>query len=216
MSANPSIETGDLSEWVEQVWRTRRERPARSEDAPAATDNGAGEKKTTDVEGSAAADTLEQALKQQAIKWLEQGRFLVGMLQELLDENEGLRARVAGLEQDLHEHREAKSEPQQAQEEITVLAPQGGLDMASAIQMKLQDCIDAGKTRLVLDLEAVDYIDSSGLGEIVRAMKRAREAGGDLRLCRPREEVFRILEITGLNKAIALYPTREDALASWR
>lgn len=215
MSANPSIETGDLSEWVEQVWRSRRERPARSEEAPAATGNGAGEKKT-DVGTSGQAATLEQALTQQAVKWLEQGQFLVELLQELLEENERLRARVAGLEQDLQEHRDAKSQPQPEQEELVVVAPRGGLDMASATQLKLQDCIDAGKTRLVLDLEAVDYIDSSGLGEIVRAMKRAREAGGDLRLCRPREEVFRILEITGLNKAISLYPTREDALASWR
>lgn len=59
------------------------------------------------------------------------------------------------------------------------------------------------------------YVDSSGLGEIVRAMKRAREAGGDLRLCALPDDVRRIFEITGLHKAIAIFPTRQEALASW-
>ncbi len=68
----------------------------------------------------------------------------------------------------------------------------------------------------VLDLGGVAYIDSSSLSEVVRAMKRARQAGGDLRLCSVREDVLEIFEMTGLNKAIAIYPTREEAVSSWR
>jgi anti-anti-sigma factor len=81
--------------------------------------------------------------------------------------------------------------------------------------MKLQDYLNAGRVKLVLDLESIEYIDSAGLGEIVRAMKRAREAGGDLRLCGVQGHVLKIIEITGLHKAIAVYPTREEAVASW-
>jgi anti-sigma B factor antagonist len=95
------------------------------------------------------------------------------------------------------------------------VAPKGDLDMASMSQMKLQDYINAGRIKLVLDLEGIEYIDSAGLGEIVRAMKRAREAGGDLRLCGVRGQVGKIIEITGLHKALAVYPTREEAVASW-
>ena len=196
-----------FSEWVERVWQARRERGPRSNDDPASGDNGAGE--------TAPADTLEQAIKERAIKWMEEGRFLVGLLQELLDENEQLRARAAALEHDLQRLREQKSEIQHERKEIVEVAPKGGLDMAAATHLKLQENLDAGKTRLVLDLQGVDYIDSAGLGEIVRVMKRARETGGDLRLCGLREDVLRIFEITGLTKAIAIYPTREEAVASW-
>jgi anti-sigma B factor antagonist len=137
-------------------------------------------------------------------------------LQELLNENEELRARAAALEQDLERLRaEEGGRSQREREDIVEVAPKGDLDMASAGQMKLQDYLNAGRIKLVLDLESIEYIDSAGLGEIVRAMKRAREAGGDLRLCGVHGQVGKIIEITGLHKAISVYPTREEAVASW-
>lgn len=213
MSGDLMLGAGEtFSEWVERVWQARRERGPRGNDGPASKDNGAGE--------TAPAETLEQAIKERAIKWMEEGQFLVGLLQELLDENEQLRAKAAALEGDVQRLHEEKGEIQPERKEperkeIVEVAPQGALDMASATEMKLQDYLNAGKTRLVLDLEGVEYIDSAGLGEIVRAMKRAREVGGDLRLWGLREDVLRIFEITGLNKAFAIYPTREEAVASW-
>ena len=215
MSDNLILGAGEtFSEWVERVWQARREQGPRSNEDPASGGNGAGERRI-DVEGSAPAETLEQAIKQRAIKWMEEGKFLVGLLQELLDENEQLRARAAALEHDLQPLREEKNEIQHERKEIVEVAPTGGLDMAAATHLKLQDHLDAGKTRLVLDLQGVDYIDSAGLGEIVRVMKRARAVEGDLRLCGLREDVLRIFEITGLTKAIAIYPTRDEAVASW-
>ncbi|MBI2154960.1 MAG: STAS domain-containing protein [Candidatus Rokubacteria bacterium] len=213
MSGDLMLGAGEtFSEWVERVWQARRERGPRGNDGPASKDNGAGE--------TAPAATLEQAIKERAIKWMEEGQFLVGLLQELLDENEQLRAKAAALERDVQRLHEEKGEIQPERKEperkeIVEVAPKGALDMASATEMKLQDHLNAGKTRLVLDLEGVEYIDSAGLGEIVRAMKRAREVGGDLRLWGLREDVLRIFEITGLNKAFAIYPTREEAVASW-
>ncbi|MBI2554058.1 MAG: STAS domain-containing protein [Candidatus Rokubacteria bacterium] len=213
MSGDLMLGAGEtFSEWVERVWQARRERGPRGNDGPASKDNGAGE--------TAPAATLEQAIKGRAIKWMEEGQFLVGLLQELLDENEQLRAKAAALERDVQRLHEEKGEIQPERKEperkeIVEVAPKGALDMASATEMKLQDHLNAGKTRLVLDLEGVEYIDSAGLGEIVRAMKRAREVGGDLRLWGLREDVLRIFEITGLNKAFAIYPTREEAVASW-
>jgi anti-sigma B factor antagonist len=136
-------------------------------------------------------------------------------LPELLNENKQLRARAAALEQDLERLRHEEGGLQQEREDIVEVAPKGDLDMASVGQMKLQDYLNAGRVKLVLDLESIEYIDSAGLGEIVRAMKRAREAGGDLRLCGVQGHVLKIIEITGLHKAIAVYPTREEAVASW-
>ena len=211
MSEKPPLSAGEsLSEWAERAWQARREQEPRTNTAlvapDVAPDNGAGEVRT---------DTLEDAMKQRATKWMEEGRFLVGLLQELINENEQLRARAAALEQDLERLRPAEGGQQREQEDIVEVAPKGDLDMASVGQMKLQDYLDAGRVKLVLDLEGIDYIDSAGLGEIVRAMKRAREAGGDLRLCGVQGQVGKIIEITGLHKAIAVYPTREEAVASW-
>ena len=255
MSDKPLLNAGEtLSEWAERAWQARRAQEPRNNTGPVAPDNGVGEMTT---------DTLEDAIKQRATKWMEEGRFLVGLLQELLNENEQLRtrgaaleqdlqrlqglanenkqsrtraaaleqdlqrlpellneneqlrARAAALEQDLQRLRQEGGGPQQEREDIVEVAPKGDLDMASMSQMKLQDYINAGRVKLVLDLESIEYIDSAGLGEIVRAMKRAREMGGDLRLCGVQGQVGKIIEITGLHKAIAVYPTREEAVASW-
>ena len=217
MGGNLPPESGEsLSEWAERVWQARRERQPRTNAAPAATDTGAGERRT-DMEARAAADPRQQAIIQRAIKWMEEGQALVGLLRKLLDENEQLRAMAMALalDQDLEQPPDEKEQPQRGWKDIVEVAPDGDLDMASASRLRLTDHLNAGQTKIVLDLQGVDYIDSSGLAEVVRAMKRAREAGGDLRLCGLRENVLKIIEMTGLNKAISVYPTREEALASW-
>ena len=101
--------------------------------------------------------------------------------------------------------------------QVTVVASKGDLDAAAMEKLRrtLRDLIDQGKTRLVVDLGRVRYIESAGLGELVAAMKRARQAGGDLRLCDLQPDVLRIFEMTWLNRAMLLYPTRGDAVASW-
>ncbi|KRT72212.1 MAG: Anti-sigma F factor antagonist [Candidatus Rokubacteria bacterium CSP1-6] len=102
--------------------------------------------------------------------------------------------------------------------EVTVVALTGDLDTASAPQLKgtLEDLLARGKTRLVLDLFGVAYIDSAGLGELVRAMKRSRECAGDLRVCALRGDVLRIFEMTRLTEGMGVYPTLNEAVASWR
>ncbi len=101
--------------------------------------------------------------------------------------------------------------------EAMVVAPTGALDMASAATMKraLQALLEAGRTKLVVDLSGITYIDSTGLGELVRSMKRARELGGDLRLCGLPDKVLRIFELTRLDQQVSVYPARENAVASW-
>ena len=212
----PPESAENFSDWAERVWHARRERQLRTNAGPAATDTGAGERRT-DMEEKAAADPQQQAVIQRAIEWMEEGRALVGLLRKLLDENEQLRAMAMALalDEDTERPSPEKDQPKRARRDIVEVAPNGDLDMASASQLKLTDHLNAGQTKIVLDLQDVDYIDSSGLAEVVRAMKRAREAGGDLRLCGLRDNVLKIVEMTGLNKAIAVYPTREEALASW-
>ena len=101
--------------------------------------------------------------------------------------------------------------------EVTVVIPTGDLDMAVADTVKrtLTDLIERGQSKLVMDLGGVGYIDSSGMGALVAAMKQARAAGGDVRLCALQDDVRAILEMTRLSKAMIAHPTRQEALASW-
>lgn len=101
---------------------------------------------------------------------------------------------------------------------VAVVAPHGDLDMATVDEVKrtLAGLIDGGQSRVIMDLGEVGYIDSSGMGAMVAAMKRARAAGGDVRLCALQDDVRGIFELTRLVRAMSIHPTRQEALASWR
>jgi anti-sigma B factor antagonist len=101
---------------------------------------------------------------------------------------------------------------------VTVVVPRGDLDMATVDEVRraLTGLIDRGQSRLLMDLSGVGYIDSSGMGALVAAMKQARAAGGDVRLCALQEDVRGIFELTRLARAMSIHPTRREALASWR
>lgn len=76
--------------------------------------------------------------------------------------------------------------------------------------------IVTGHARVLLDLRHVTYLDSSGMGALVAAMKHARGGGGDLHLCALRDDVRAIFEMTRLVKALTVHPTRQEALGSWK
>jgi anti-sigma B factor antagonist len=100
---------------------------------------------------------------------------------------------------------------------VTLVIPKGDLDMGTADQVKrtLTELIEKGQSKLVMDLGDVAYIDSSGLGALVAAMKQARAVGGNLKLCSLQEDVRSIFEMTRLIKVIAVHSDRQEALASW-
>jgi anti-sigma B factor antagonist len=101
---------------------------------------------------------------------------------------------------------------------VAVLSPRGDLDMATVhdVRRALSSVFDRGQSRLLIDLNAVAYIDSSGMGTLIAAMKQARAAGGDVRLCGLQDDVRAIFEMTRVVQAMSIHPTRQEALASWR
>ena len=100
---------------------------------------------------------------------------------------------------------------------VTIVAPQGDVDMAVAddVRNRLMSLVDQGKTRLVLDLSSVLYIDSAGLGAIVASMKHARARGGDIKACKLDSDVRGLFEMTRLDNVMKIYPSRKEAIDAW-
>jgi anti-sigma B factor antagonist len=97
----------------------------------------------------------------------------------------------------------------------TVVSVFGEVDVATAPELKerLTGLVNNGRAMLVLDLSGVDFLDSTGLGMIVSALKRARTHGGDLRIVCTESRITRLFEITGLDKALTVMPTVDSAVA---
>lgn len=99
--------------------------------------------------------------------------------------------------------------------EVTVVIPVGEVDIASvkALQDVLREALDSGRRLLVVDLEGLDYLDSTGLGCVTASRREAREAGGDLVLVCTRPRVLRLFTITGLDQLFTVYRQRHEAVA---
>ncbi len=97
----------------------------------------------------------------------------------------------------------------------TILGVSGEVDVATAPSMREQliALITAGDTRLIVDLSPVDFLDSTGLGVLVGALKRIRLAEGELSLVVPQERIAKLFDITGLSQVFTITATRDAALA---
>jgi anti-sigma B factor antagonist len=100
----------------------------------------------------------------------------------------------------------------------TVVAASGEIDVATApaLRDRLAELVEDGTTRLVIDLEDVDFIDSTGLGVLVGGLRRARGEGGDLRLVCTNPRILKVFEATGLHDVFAIEATVDDAVADRR
>ena len=92
---------------------------------------------------------------------------------------------------------------------FTVVAPAGEIDAATVNQLRthLLALIETGKTQLVLDLTNVSFIDSTGLGVLVAAHKRARAAGGYIRIAMAKPIVLQLFKLTALDMLFQVHPS---------
>lgn len=95
-----------------------------------------------------------------------------------------------------------------------ILTPQGRLTVVSVPRLRdaVADALEAGGTILVVNLAETTFVDSSGLGALVSALKSARQAGGDLRLVAPSEQVSMVLRLTNLDRVLQPRASVEEAL----
>jgi anti-anti-sigma factor len=90
--------------------------------------------------------------------------------------------------------------------DVTVVAVAGELDVATApsLREELYRVIDRGVSKICVDLADMDFIDSTGLGVLVGALKRVKERDGVLELRSLPPSAQRVFEITGLTQAFTI------------
>lgn len=97
--------------------------------------------------------------------------------------------------------------------DLAVLTVSGEVDVFTApdLDRAIAAQLAEGRTRLVIDLSSVSFLDSTGLGVLVKGLKGAREAGGSLTLVITSDRIRRIFDITGLDAAMPIFDTVDDA-----
>lgn len=84
-----------------------------------------------------------------------------------------------------------------------------------ALSERINKKIDEGLKKLIFDLNKVHWIDSSGLGLLIRAYTRMQKAGGELKLARVTRSVNSLLQMTKLTTVFAIHDTLEDATGNF-
>lgn len=89
----------------------------------------------------------------------------------------------------------------------------GEIDVYTSPKLKqeLVGAIDGGCVNVLVDLEGVAFIDSSGLGVLVSALRRVKEHDGTMRLVCTREGILKIFRITGLDKVFPIFASADEA-----
>ena len=97
---------------------------------------------------------------------------------------------------------------------IEVIDVQGEIDMYTAPRLRelLIDLISRGSYQLVVNLDKVGFLDSTGLGVLVGGLRRVRTHDGSLDLVCTQPRILKILKVTGLTEVFGIYETVDQAI----
>lgn len=100
--------------------------------------------------------------------------------------------------------------------EVTIVHVGGEIDVYTAPMLRehLDEHIAHGRNNLVVDLEDVPFMDSTGLGVLVGRLKLIRVNDGTLRLVCSSERILKVFSITGLDKVFQIFGSLDEALAA--
>jgi anti-sigma B factor antagonist len=101
-----------------------------------------------------------------------------------------------------------------ADDQIQLFGLGGTLDIATSptLRAALLEAADRANHEIVVDLTQLEFLDSTGLGALIGAHKRAAEHGGSVRLVAHEGQILRLLRITGLLDVFSVYPSVDAAL----
>lgn len=97
-------------------------------------------------------------------------------------------------------------------DDVKVVQPEGLLDgvKASQVRREIGECLEAGAKIVLLDLKDVTFIDSSGLGALVSALKTVRAADAKMFVCSISDQVKILFELTSMNRVFKVFSDREE------
>jgi len=103
-------------------------------------------------------------------------------------------------------------------DDYRVLRPDGDLDVytVGSLRDAIGKMIEEETPRVVVNLDGVPFMDSSGLGALMGGVRRLREAGGDLAIACTREQHLKLFDITGFGEGVSIAPTVEEAANGFR
>ena len=99
---------------------------------------------------------------------------------------------------------------------FSVLAVSGEVDVATVPRLReqLHGLVAQGSNKIIVNLDGVDFLDSTGLGVLVGALKRVRTHDGELALVCTQPRILKVFEITGLTKVFAIYDSVDEAVSA--
>lgn len=97
---------------------------------------------------------------------------------------------------------------------VTVVGVDGQLIVGNRQELKslIQEGLESGERRFVVDCTHTGYIDSSGLGALVTISKKVRESGGEMRLAGLNDDLRSLFELTKLDSLFHISPSVGQAV----
>ncbi|RCK80281.1 MAG: hypothetical protein OZSIB_3463 [Candidatus Ozemobacter sibiricus] len=113
---------------------------------------------------------------------------------------------------------ELKIEVRQAAEGITLIVLRGeiGTETVNQFKDRIDQIVNDGQTKLIMDFNEVNYLNSMGLGVVAATLKKVKKAKGDLKLINLSPAVAELFELTRLTKVFEICESLEAAVASFK
>ena len=98
----------------------------------------------------------------------------------------------------------------------TVVEVIGEIDVYTAPKLReqLAELVDSGRHDIVVDMQGVEFLDSTGLGVLVGGLKRVKQHDGSMNLVCTQERILKIFRITGLTKVFPIHGSVPDAISA--
>lgn len=117
----------------------------------------------------------------------------------------------------MESHLEIEVHSRPVSDGVHLVEVSGEIDLYTGPKVKncIHDLIDAGTYRLIVSLENVRYMDSTGLGILMSALKRVEEKGGRIVIICKNARVLKIFKLTGFVHTFSIFDGEAEAIASF-
>ncbi len=101
--------------------------------------------------------------------------------------------------------------------DVVIFDINGEIDLYNApeIKEKIKDEMNNGKVNIIINLDKVSYIDSSGIGVLISSLSNLKKVGGALKLINVYASVRKVFELTKLTSFFDIYDSEDDALSAF-